>query len=95
MDALLDRTRGPIKWGLVAHTAFMFSVLTISIVIQLNAQSVCYLNGREFPVAYGGPLGYRSFVSSLGITAVFILMFPLNQWLADGFLVSSVLNSVT
>lgn len=104
MHALLNpvnRVRGGINWGIVAHTAAMFSFLTIPISLDLNILSIGYINGREFPGGNGlfpGPLGYQSLRFSGYPTATFVviaLMFPLNQWLADGLLVTFVSNSVT
>ena len=85
-----------IKWGLVVHTVAMFSNITIPAVMRLNLQYVCYIEYPGFPgdaVSPAGPLGCQI----LGIInlhrAYFRSMFPLNQWLADGFLVGSVPNS--
>lgn len=94
MSALLDpsnRTRGGTKWGLVAHTAAMFSFVTIYTAMSLDLQSISYIDNREFPA---GPLVYQLSISTQAISIVPNVMFPLNQWLADGLLVSSALNSV-
>ena len=94
MGALLDpasRTKGGIKWGLVAHTAAMFSFVTIYTGMSLNLQSISYVDNRAFPA---GPLVYQLSISTQAVSIVPNIMFPLNQWLADGFLVRSALNSV-
>lgn len=102
MGALLhpvNRTKGGVKWALVAHTAAMFSLATINAAMGLNLLSVSYIEGREFPRYYSGlppgPLGYQSSVYYKPISTVPSITFPLNQWLADGFLVRSVSKSVT
>lgn len=55
-------TRGGIKWGLIAYTAAMFSFVMIFTAMNLNHQSVSYIDNREFPGVRGelvpGPLGY-------------------------------------
>ena len=85
------------RWALVAHTVALFSFLTLPFGIVFNWLSIEYINNREFPgndEFPPGPLGY-DYLLSLGATStVFNAMFPLNQWLADGLLVSPILNSV-
>lgn len=91
MGALLDptnRTRGGVKWGLVAHTAAMFSVLTVDAAISFDVQSLSYIDNREAP---GGPEGYLWLTLSDAITIVPHVMFYLNTCLTDGFLVGSQL----
>ena len=104
MRALLDPTnhiRGGLKWGLVAHTVAMFSFVTMLNTIILNFESSSYIDNRGFPgvgnVLPPGPIGYKgSFDISKAVTdRISIPLFPLNQWLLDGLLVSSVSNSVT
>ena len=94
MGTLLDpanRTRGGVKWGLVAHTAAMFSFVSIYTAVSLDLQPISYINNREFPA---GPLLYQFFVSTKGVNIIPNIMYPLNQWLADGLLVSSTFISV-
>ena len=91
-------TKG-IQWGLVVHTVAMFSFLTIGVGINRDVFSISYIDGREFPgdeILLPGPCGYETFVYVTygAISIVSGLMFPFNQWLADGLLVSSVSNSV-
>ena len=87
------RTEG-IKWGLVTYTAAMFSFVTISTGMVLNAESVAYIDNREFPGVEGaypvGPMGYQAFIRSRPLGMIPSLMFFLNNWLADGLLVSSL-----
>jgi hypothetical protein len=102
MSALLypvhHSTKG-IKWGLVAHTVAMFLTLTIGFVINRNSFSSSFINGREFYGVEGypsGPIGYQLFIdlNRGAVIDVASLMFPLNQLLADGLLVSSASDSV-
>ena len=95
-----NQIRRSIKWGLVAHTVAMFSFLTMPTGIDLNNKSIGYINDRNFPGndEYPlGPFGYEDFLSNpkVATSTVYVCMFPLNQWLADGLLVCSISNSVT
>lgn len=98
MTALLNRPKGGIKWGLVAHTVAMFSFATINSAMTLDIQSISYIDNREFSggdyVSLPGPFGYQFFIFSEAINGVPNIMFFLNQWLADGLLVSSVPKSI-
>ena len=79
-----------IKRGLVAYTVAMFSFATVLTGMALNIESISYIDNREFPGGEGlspGPLGYRSFIWSGALTVAPSVMFLLNNWLADGFLV--------
>ena len=85
------------RWALVAHTVAMFLFLTISMGISYHKMSIDYINNREFPgndKFPPGPMGYDDLLQFDAITTVFVTMFPLNQWLADGLLVNPILNSV-
>ena len=96
MIALLNpanRVKGSIKWGLVIHTVAMFLVLTLSSALDLEIKSILYINDREFPGSdefLPGPLGYYDVIAVRPINTAVNAMFPLNQWLADGLLVSSI-----
>ena len=85
-----------IKWGLVSYTAVMFSLATVFTALVLDIQSVSYIDNREFPGAEGvtppGPLGYRMVSSAEALDIIPGVVFALSNWLADGFLVSSLLN---
>ena len=91
-----NRAKGGIKWGLVVHTSIMFSFVTIYTGTNLNILSLAYIDNREFPgfedVVPPGPLGYQLFIYSTAISIVPNVMVLLNNWLADGLLVSSVLS---
>ena len=100
MVALLDpinRSRGGIKWGLVVHTIAMFSFVTIYTATNLDIQSFSYIDYRVFPGSPGtvpGPFGYQLYTYSQAICVVPSVVFTLNNWLADGLLVSSVFDAV-
>ena len=101
MTALLypaNRTKGGIQWGLVVQTATMFAFATVATALSLDLQSISCTDDRNFPGfrdgSAPGPLGYQLLVYSRAINVVPNLMFLLNQWLADGLLVSSVFGSV-
>lgn len=96
MAALLNpvNRRGEgIKWGLISHTMVTFSVATTLTGMQLGILSICYINNRQFPGVEGvippGPLGYQWVIYSEALGIAANLMFFLNNWLADGLLVSS------
>ena len=82
----------------MVHTMAMFSIVTIYTAVTLNIQSVSYVDNRGFPGVDGvlppGPLGYQYLTHSKAIGVVPTVMFLLNNWLADGLLVSPVSNSV-
>lgn len=93
----LNRTRSRgIKWGLVVHTTVMFLLLTVATAMGLNLQSISHIDNREFLTNQfpPGPIGYKFLIYSKAISLVPNLTFQLNQWLADGLLVSFVLNQV-
>ena len=97
MDALLNpvnRMRGGIKWGLVIHTAAMFSFVTIYTAISLNIHSISFIDNREFSgtstdnVIPPGPVGYQWFIRYKAISIALAPVAVMNNWLADGLLVS-------
>jgi hypothetical protein len=97
MVALFDpanRKREGIKWGLVLFTAAMFSFVTIFTAISSNILSITFVDNREFPGVGDklppGPIGYQLLIYSEVISIISKLMFLLNNWLADGLLVSFV-----
>ena len=89
--------RKGIRWALVVHTVALFLFLTIPFGIGFDDLSIEYINNREFPgndEFPPGPVGYGDLLGLKATTTVLDAMFPLNQWLADGLLVSPILNSV-
>ena len=85
----VNRKREGIKWGLVSYTAVMFILVTMFTAMYLNILSISYIDNREFPGIEGvtppGPYGYQP---SLAVNITPDFMFLLNNWLADGLLVS-------
>ena len=63
----------------------------------LNLQPIAYVNNRNFPgaqaVPFTGPIGYKELIYTSAISIVPNATFQLNQWLADGLLVSPAPNS--
>ena len=97
MAALFDpvHRRGErIKWGLVSYITIMFSLATVQTTLTLDIQSISYIDKREFPGVEDlqippGPFGYEAIISAEAITIVPSVAPILNNWLADGLLVSS------
>ena len=95
ITALLDpanRRREGTKWGLIIYTVLMFSFVTISTGMDLNFISISFVDNREFP-GFGnqlppGPIGYRFSAVPNATNIVPSVAFLLNNWLADGLLVS-------
>lgn len=98
MSSLLNptnRVRGGIKWGLLAHTAAMFSFLTLGVAMRLDIPSISYIENRAFPgtdTFPPGPYGYEWLLDDKAVDVVPSVVFLMNTYLADGFLVSSVLK---
>ena len=97
MGALLNpanRRIRAVKWGLVVHTGVMFVLVTLCCALAIDYQRVSYIDNRGFPGVDGvlpsGPLGYEPLTYADAINFAPGLLFLLNQWLADGFLVSSM-----
>ena len=94
----IHRKGKPVKWGLISYTVVMFSVATVQTAMYLNRVSISYIDNREFPgIGSGwfspGPAGYQFFISSEALAIVPNVMFALNNWLADGLLVSSLFDA--
>jgi len=82
-----------IKWGLVTYTVTMFSLVTVYTATKDHILSICFIDNRDFPD--DGPYGYHL---ANEYTAIFIIArtaFNLNNWMADGLLVSSSFDSLT
>ena len=105
MGAMLDpanRTRGGIKWGLVAHTVVMFSLVTTFTAIELNSQSLAYVDIRrvldELDVLYYSVfpiLDQPTYIEQHTHDLTLNTLFVSNNWLADGLLVSLLFNQLT
>ena len=101
MAALLNpvhRIGEGIKWGLVFHTVAMFSLATVYTTILLHGQSICSIDNRNFfdpnGVLSPGPMGYQSSIWSGPLGVTLTVVFLLNNWLADGLLVSYLIDAV-
>ena len=95
MAALINpvyRRGEPIKWGIVSYTVVMYSAVTLQTAMDLDAQSVSYIDNRGFPGVKGevspGPIGYQSHISHQARGIFSNVMFFLNACLADGLLIS-------
>jgi len=82
----VHRRAGSIKWGLASYAAIMFSVVTLYTATSAHILSTSYVDNRDFP---GGPYLYRGTTVFEGIGFIPRTAFRLNNWLADGLLVSS------
>jgi len=89
----LYRGREGVKWGVISYTLALFSIVTVYTAMNLDIESVSYIDNRDFPGVKGmlppGPLGFRSFLYADALSITPNVMFFLNNWLADAFLVSS------
>lgn len=93
MYALLspvNRTQEGIRRGLVVHTVAMFALFTIPCMIEVHLKRTAFIDNRDCPgtdqYPYPGPSAYGVILNSEPITIAYVVMFPLNQWLADGLL---------
>jgi hypothetical protein len=71
----------------------MFCIATMGFATEENLEFISFVTNREFPgddEFPPGPIGYLSTISSNKIELPLAISFPLNQWLADGLLVSFV-----
>jgi len=86
-----------VKWGLVAYTAIVFSLVTVYTAMNLHIQSTSFIDNREYPGVMGevdpGPYGYFMSIYYKAINIVPNAAFCLNNWLADGLLVSFLFDS--
>jgi len=105
MAALLNpvHRRGEgIKWWLVSHTVAMFSFVTVYTAMNLHIQSKSFIDKRQnyyqitSTIVSSGPLIYQVSIRTRGLALGYIpnIMFNLNNWLADGLLVSSLFDAV-
>ena len=93
----VHRKGKPVKWGLVSYTVIMFSVATVQTAVYIQRISVSYIDNREFPgsavMPSPGPIGYQLLIYSSPLEIVPNAMFTLNDWLANGLLVSSLFHT--
>ena len=89
------RAKTATKWSFVAYVSIMFSFVTIYTAMDLNLQSISYIDNREFPGNSDlppGPLGYQFLIHANVLSIVPNFMFILCSWMANGLLVSSTSN---
>ena len=102
ITALLNhahRREEGIKWWPVFYTVAMFSFVTVYIGMNLGIQSNSFIDNREgnstrsgspnSANSTSGPLDYQSNIRQTTHGIIPNVMFTLNNWLADGLLVSS------
>lgn len=84
---------GSVKWGLVSFTVIMFSLATLHTAMDLNLLPISCIDNRDFPGVKGvsspRPYGYTESIYFKAMNIIPNATFPLNDWLADGLLVSS------
>jgi len=89
-----------IKWWLISHTVAMFSFVTVYTAVNLHIQSEAFIDNRKDykyasdPTVVGsGPLRYQYNIRNTALGLIPNTMFNLNNWLADGLLVSSLFGA--
>lgn len=86
-----------IKWGFVSYTVVIFSALTVQTAMNLDIQSVSYIDNCNFPGTKDalppGPYGYPLFIAAGALNVTPNAMFFLSDWLADGLMVSSLFDT--
>jgi len=98
MVALLNPPHGReegIKWWLVLYIMAMFSFVTVYAATNLYIQSNSFIDNRQgFPEELiSGPLDYQFSIMTMDLGLIPNVMFNLNNWLADGLLVSSLFDA--
>jgi len=104
MVALLNpahRREEGIKRWLIFHTVVMVSFVTVYTAMNLHIQSISFIDNRkDIPsdtsdtYDVSGPLSYLLDVRTTALGLVPNVMFNLNNWLADGLLVSSLFDAM-
>jgi len=87
-----------IKWWLILYTMAMFLFVTMYTAINLHIQFVSFIDNRQDPSGaskpHSAPLLYQHIIHSTVLGLVPNILFNLNNWLADGLLVSSLFDPV-
>jgi len=81
------------KWWLICHTAAMFEFVTVYTTMNLAVQSNSFIDNRVH--VHSGPLAYQFLFRDTTLGLIPNAMFNLNNWLADGLLVSSLFNTAS
>jgi len=83
-----------IKWWPVFYTMAMFSFVTVYTAASLHILSMSFIDNREDNTnVSSGPLNYQFNIRHTPLSILPNVMFNLNNWLADGFLVSSLFDA--
>jgi len=99
MAALLKpthRREEGIKWWLVFYTIAMFLFVTVYTAVNLHIQSMSFIDNRKenddsnYDIGTSGPILYQMIIHKMALGLIPNVMFNLNNWLADGLLVSSL-----
>ena len=95
MTALLNsahRREEGIKWWLILYTVAMFLFATVYTAINFHIESISFIDHRQgIPDEYmSGPLLWQFTIRDTPLGLIPNVMFSLNNWLADGLLVSSL-----
>jgi len=98
MMALLKPTHRKeegIKWWLVFYTVAMFLFVTVYTTVNLHIQSRSFIDNRKdrSDLTFSGPIRYQMIVHKMDLGLVPNVVFNLNNWLADGLLVSSLFEA--
>jgi len=102
MAALLNpvHRRGEgIRWWFVSYTVAMFLFVTVYTAMNLQIQSESFIDNRKdfiYPhstVVKSGPIEYQYVIRKSALGLIPNTMFNLNNWLADGLLVSSLFDA--
>ena len=87
------------NWWLVSYTVAMFSFVTVYTAMNLHIQSNSFIDNRQdipagsWPASISGPLHYQESIRITALSLIPNVMFSLNNWLADGLLVSSLFDA--
>jgi len=83
-----------IKWWLVFYTMAMFSFVTVYTAANLHNLSMSFIDNREPTTSkLSGPLEYMFHLPYMPLGILPNVVFNLNNWLADGLLVSSLFGA--
>ena len=97
MTALLkpaDRREEGVKWWLVFYTVAMFSFVTVRTALNLHMESTSLIDNRQdIPGDTPGPLVYQLIIRRMPLGLTSSSMFNVNNWLADGLLVSALFDA--
>jgi len=88
----VHRREEGIKWWPMFYTTAMFSFVTVYTAVNLHNLSMSFIDNREHRPGFSGPLIHQYHVRHMYLGLLPNVMFNLNNWLADGLLVSSLFD---